>query len=125
MKIETPIDLSRLAEIIAAVFTGDWVEVTVAKLKSNPAEIAVVSVAGECAGFVVWNNRWFGPVGVAEPFRSYGLGKLLVKNAINQMQRSGIDRIYFTWADEWVVPFYQRLGFNIDRTYQRLTWHRI
>lgn len=122
VKIETSIEPNRLAEFIAAAFPGDWADVAVAKLKSNPAEIAVVSVAGEYAGFAVWNNGWFGPVGVAEPFRSYGLGKLLVTNAINQMQQSGIDRIYFTWADEWVVPFYQRLGFNIDRTYQRMMW---
>lgn len=122
VKIETSIEPNRLAEFIAAAFPGDWADVAIAKLKSNPAELAVVSVAGEYAGFAVWNNGWFGPVGVAEPFRSYGLGKLLVTNAINQMQQSGIDRIYFTWADEWVVPFYQRLGFNIDRTYQRMLW---
>lgn len=122
--IETEIDSARLQEFVSAAFPGDWADVAVAKSQSNPAEFAVISVKGEYAGFAVWNGGWFGPVGVAEQYRSYGLGKLLVQNAINQMHQAGINRIYFTWADEWVVPFYQRLGFEINRTYQRMIWKR-
>ncbi|CAB4582416.1 MAG: GNAT family N-acetyltransferase [Actinobacteria bacterium] len=123
--IETEIDQTRLAEFVGTAFPGDWADVAVAKWRSNSAEFSVVSVNGDYAGFAVWNGGWFGPVGVAEQYRSYGLGKLLVQNAINQMHQAGVNRIYFTWADEWVVPFYQRLGFEINRTYQRLIWRRV
>jgi ribosomal protein S18 acetylase RimI-like enzyme len=116
------LDLDQLAEFIAAAFPGDWAEVAIAKAKSNPAEFGVITVNGSYAGFAVWNQGWFGPVGVAEEFRSYGLGSMLVKNAINQMHKAGVDRIWFNWADEWVVPFYQRLGFEINRSYQRMNY---
>jgi len=122
--VETEIDSARLHEFVGEAFPGDWADVAGAKLQQNPAEFAVVSVNGDYAGFAVWNGGWFGPVGVAEQFRSYGLGKLLVQNAINQMHSAGVTKIYFTWADEWVVPFYQRLGFEINRTYQRMIWQR-
>lgn len=122
--IETEIDSARLQEFISKAFPGDWADVAVAKWRSNSAEFALISVNGDYAGFAVWNGGWFGPVGVAEQYRSYGLGKLLVQNAINQMHQAGVNRIYFTWADEWVVPFYQRLGFEINRTYQRLIWRK-
>ncbi len=123
--VETEIDSARLQEFVSEAFPGDWAEVAVAKAQSNSAEFAVISVTGNYAGFAVWNSGWFGPVGVAEQYRSYGLGKLLVQNAINQMHQAGVNRIYFTWADEWVVPFYQRLGFEINRTYQRLIWRKV
>jgi ribosomal protein S18 acetylase RimI-like enzyme len=116
------LDLTELEKFIAAAFPGDWADVALAKAKSNPAEFGVVTVNGSYAGFAVWNQGWFGPVGVAEEFRSYGLGSLLVKNAINQMHQAGVDRIWFNWADEWVVPFYQRLGFEINRSYQRMNY---
>jgi len=116
------LDLAELEKFIAAAFPGDWADVALAKAKSNPAEFGVITVNGNYAGFAVWNQGWFGPVGVAEEFRSYGLGSLLVKNAINQMHQAGVDRIWFNWADEWVVPFYQRLGFEINRSYQRMNY---
>jgi len=116
------LDLTELEKFIAAAFPGDWADVALAKARSNPAEFGVVTVNGSYAGFAVWNQGWFGPVGVAEEFRSYGLGSLLVKNAINQMHQAGVDRIWFNWADEWVVPFYQRLGFEINRSYQRMNY---
>lgn len=118
----TDIDASKLHKFLSDAFPGDWADVAVAKFNSNPTEIAVIAVNHNYAGFAVWNHGWFGPVGVAEQFRNYGLGKLLVQNAINQMQPRNIDRIWFNWADEWVVPFYQRLGFEVTRHYQRVNW---
>lgn len=118
------IDPTELSKFAAAAFPGDWADVAVAKLNQNPAEFAVITVDQNYAGFAVWNQGWFGPIGVAEEYRKYGLGSLLVENAINQMHQSGVDRIWFNWADEWVVPFYQRLGFAINRNYQRMKWQR-
>lgn len=119
----TEINPIKLQEFLTDAFPGDWADVAMAKLNSNAAELAVIAVNENYAGFAVWNDGWFGPIGVAEQFRKYGLGKLLVQNAINQMHPKGIDRIWFNWADEWVVPFYQRLGFEVTRHYQRMNWH--
>ncbi|MFZ9750791.1 MAG: GNAT family N-acetyltransferase [Candidatus Nanopelagicales bacterium] len=116
----TEIDPAVLYEFASAAFPGDWADVAIAKLNQDPTELAVVTVDQNYAGFAVWNQGWFGPIGVAEEFRKYGLGSLLVENAINNMYSRGIDRIWFNWADEWVVPFYQRLGFVINRNYQRM-----
>ncbi|MFM1906126.1 MAG: hypothetical protein RIT32_922 [Actinomycetota bacterium] len=118
----TEIDPAKLTEFASAAFPGDWADVALAKLNQDPTELAVITVDQNYAGFAVWNQGWFGPIGVAEEFRKYGLGSLLVENAINQMHQRGIDQIWFNWADEWVVPFYQRLGFVINRNYQRMKW---
>ena len=116
----TNLDLPKFENFIATAFPGDWAEVAVKKAATNPAELGVVMVNNQYAGFAVWNQGWFGPVGVAAEFRKYGLGKLLVKNAMNQMSSAGIKKIWFNWADEWVVPFYKSLGFEINRSYQRM-----
>ncbi|MEL6439590.1 MAG: GNAT family N-acetyltransferase [Cyanobacteria bacterium J06621_8] len=51
---------------------------------------------------------------VVDPkFQNRGLGKAMMKYAINQLRRSDISNITL-FADPQVVKFYQRLGFILD-----------
>lgn len=56
-----------------------------------------------------------GPLGIAEPYRKYGLGRAVVEAAEYYLQARGKKTLFIDWTD--LIAFYEKLGYTIWRNY--------
>jgi GNAT superfamily N-acetyltransferase len=84
-----------------------------------------VELDGAIAGFAAndANNRglgFFGPTGVALPFRGRGLGKRLLLASLADLRRLGYARAVIPWTD--AIAFYQRAcGAKVEQRFVTMT----
>ncbi|MER2128303.1 GNAT family N-acetyltransferase [Solibacillus sp.] len=97
-------------------------------------DYVVVKWAGEIVGFCrindehsAWkgpNYNWaeqfeqlggIGPLGIAESYRKYGLGRAVVEAAEYYLQQRGKQTLFIDWTD--LIVFYEKLGYNVWKNY--------
>ena len=80
-----------------------------------------VEVDGEIAGFSTHNANnhglgWFGPTGVAKAYRGGGLGHLLLRASLADLNRLGYHRVVIPWTD--AITYYEKgCGAKIDHRF--------
>jgi len=75
--------------------------------------------AGIAMAFHFGRIGWIGNVIVDKPFRSMGLGALLVTHAIDYLLKKSVATVgLYAYVD--TVAFYEKLGFNVDSNFVRL-----
>ena len=86
-----------------------------------PTEILVAWDGTAPIGVVHYSGPRFGPLAVSEQARGRGVGTELTLAALAAMRDQGVARAYFLIADARAERFYSRLGFTVQRRFDRLT----
>lgn len=120
VRVATEVDRYALHDAILNSIPGEWEQIFSSALSQRKNRVIVASNGDRIGGYCLTNADRFGPIGVLPILRGHGLGSLIAIAALHEMRSTGENRARFTWADEENVPFYQRIGFNIERCFQRL-----
>lgn len=106
-------------------FGGGWMKNILDAIRKGEAEDTILlaldekkQVVGYCMRKIDGNDARFGPIGVKESLRSYGIGGVLFDLQMRSMQQRQIYYAYFLWTHGPAVRFYERHGMHIYRRYQ-------
>ncbi|MHA1821191.1 MAG: GNAT family N-acetyltransferase, partial [Promethearchaeota archaeon] len=74
--------------------------------------IAIDKISNRIVGFATYNAHFlgsFGPTGVLKSYRGRGIGGLLLKHALYEIKRSGVDRCIILWVVGNTVKYYSKV----------------
>jgi GNAT superfamily N-acetyltransferase len=125
-------DPASVVAFVAREFSPRWAHDVGATLAQDPQQCLALLVDGQVLGFALVGLRsdpailpgclWpsedcgLGPIGVAASLRGQGLGLGLLLAATRHLAARGGRRMGIDWTD--IVPFYQKLGFEVVRQYK-------
>ena len=120
VSIATERDRAALLESIARSVPGEWERIFDAALTNSESRIIIASDGKDVGGYCHIRGDRFGPIGVVPNARGAGLGSLITIAALHAMRASGASTARFTWSDAENLSFYQRIGFKVERCFQRM-----
>lgn len=113
-----------LLEFLKNEFGGGWKRNALISMQNNTAEECILlvidseqKIVGFCMRMIDGNPMRFGPIGVKEEVRNYGIGGILFDIMQLEMEKQGIYHLYFISTDEPGKRFYERHGVTVFRTY--------
>jgi len=74
-------------------------------------------IIGFCMRMIDGNPMRFGPIGVSEKARNYGIGGILLDMMQLEMEKRGIYHLYFVSTDVPGRRFYERHDVKVFRTF--------
>ena len=114
-------ELDLLFQVISKSVPGEWAKVFEQKFALNPKLILIAISQGQIGAYSTWKESRFGPIGVLPEYRGKGLGRLILAHSLEKMKEQGDTRAWFSWSDEENLNFYQSFGFNITKSFSRLS----
>lgn len=113
-----------LLEFAKDEFGGGWKRNALLSMQNNTAEDCILlvldkeqKIVGFCMRMIDGNPMRFGPIGVKEEVRNYGIGGILFDIMQLEMEKRGIHHLYFISTDEPGKRFYERHGVKVFRTF--------
>jgi ribosomal protein S18 acetylase RimI-like enzyme len=113
-----------LLEFLKTEFGGGWKRNALLAMQNNTAEDCILlvlnserQIVGFCMRMIDGNPMRFGPIGVKEEVRNYGIGGILFDIMQSEMKKRGIYHLYFVSTDEPGRRFYERHGVTVFRTF--------
>lgn len=113
-----------LLEFLKNEFGGGWKRNALISMQNNTAEdciLLVLNLEGKIVGFCMrmidGNPMRFGPFGIKEEVRNYGIGGILFDIMQLEMEKRGIYHLYFVSTDVPGKRFYERHGLKVFRTF--------
>ncbi len=105
-------------------FGGGWKRNILISMRSSLAEeniLLVVDQRDEVVGFAMrmidGNPMRFGPIGIGESVRNYGIGGVLFDFMQADMAKKSVYHLYFVTTDIPGRRFYERHGLSVFRTF--------
>ncbi|PID58601.1 GNAT family N-acetyltransferase [candidate division KSB3 bacterium] len=102
-------DKQALLEWLRGHFSSVWAAECEIAFSRQPVSCFIASNAGKIRGFSVYDvtaKGIFGPMGVAEEYRSRGIGKSLLLTALHDMRHQGYAYAVIGWAGP--TRFYEK-----------------
>lgn len=116
-------DVPSLEALVADRWPG-WAAEVAASLARRPPSVHVACTpAGGVVGFAAYDGNnvgtgWFGPMGTAAEWEGRGIGRVLLRRALEDLRRQGLERAVIPWVGP--VAFYERhAGATVSRTFVR------
>lgn len=113
-----------LLEFLKNEFGGGWKRNALISMQNNLAEDCILlvldkdsKIVGFCMRMIDGNPMRFGPIGVKEEVRNYGIGGILFDIMQFEMAKRGIYHLYFVSTDAPGRRFYERHGVKVFRTF--------
>lgn len=113
----------KLIEFFNREFPGGWKRNALISLRDNTAEDRIIiildkndEVCGFCLRAIDSNPIRFGPIGIAEKYRSEGLGTILLDMGCYEMTKKGLYHMFFMTTSEQARKNYERNGLSVVRT---------
>ncbi len=113
-----------LLEFARDEFGGGWKRNALISMQNNLAEenILIVTdknneICGFCMRMIDGNPMRFGPIGVKEEVRNFGIGGILFDFMQADMAKKGVYHLYFVTTDIPGRRFYERHGVELFRTF--------
>lgn len=113
-----------LLEFAKNEFGGGWKRNSLISMQNNTAEDCILlvldkqqKIVGFCMRMIDGNPMRFGPIGVGQEVRNYGIGGILLDIAQLEMEKRGIYHMYFVSTDVPGRRFYERHGIKAFRTF--------
>jgi ribosomal protein S18 acetylase RimI-like enzyme len=112
-----------LIEFMKENFSVGWRRHLIEAMKNDRAEDTVIlclykdKIIGYVQRSIDGNPSRFGPFGVAENFRSGGLGAILIHEMWSSMTEKKIPYVFFKSTEEKGRRFYERQGMQVDRIF--------
>lgn len=113
-----------LLEFLKNEFGGGWKRNALMSMQNNSAEDCILlvlnyeqKIVGFCMRMIDGNPMRFGPIGVKEEVRNYGIGGILFDIMQMEMEKRGIYHLYFVSTDVPGRRFYERHGVKVFRTF--------
>ncbi len=113
-----------LLEFLKDEFGGGWKRNALISMQNNTAEDCILlvlnseqKIVGFCMRMIDGNPMRFGPIGVKDEVRNFGIGGILFDLMQMEMKKRGIYHLYFVSTDEPGKRFYERHGVKVFRTY--------
>ncbi len=114
----------KLLEFTKVEFGGGWKRNALISMQNNTAEDCIIlaldkndEIVGFCMRMIDGNPMRFGPIGVKETARDYGLGGILLDIMQFEMEKRGIYQLYFVSTERNGRRFYERHGVHVFRTF--------
>ena len=113
-----------LLEFLKNEFGGGWKRNALISMQNNTAENCILlvlnseqKIVGFCMRMIDDNPMRFGPFGVKESVRNFGIGGILFDIMQLEMEKRGIYHLYFVSTDAPGRRFYERHGVKVFKTY--------
>ncbi|WMJ87061.1 GNAT family N-acetyltransferase [Anaerocolumna sp. MB42-C2] len=113
-----------LLEFLKNEFGGGWKRNALMAMQNNTAEDCILlvlnseqKIVGFCMRMIDGNPMRFGPIGVKNEVRNFGIGGILFDIMQFEMEKRGIYHLYFVSTDAPGRRFYERHGVQVFRTY--------
>ncbi len=113
-----------LLEFLKVEFGGGWKRNALISMQNNTAEDCILlvldreqKIVGFCMRMIDGNPMRFGPFGVKEEARNYGIGGILFDIMQLEMEKREIYHLYFISTDAPGRRFYERHGLKVFRTF--------
>lgn len=113
-----------LLEFLKSEFGGGWKRNALISMQNNTAEDCILlalnsdqKIVGFCMRMIDDNPMRFGPFGVSEKARNFGIGGILFDIMQLEMEKRGIYHLYFVSTDVPGRRFYERHGVKVFRTF--------
>ncbi len=113
-----------LLDFLKDEFGGGWKRNALLSMQSNTAEDCILlvldakqKIVGFCMRAIDGNPMRFGPIGVKEEARNFGIGGILFDIMQLEMEKRGIYHLYFVSTDVPGRRFYERHGVSMFRTF--------
>lgn len=93
-------------------------------MQDNPSSVHIAFINGKLRAFSVHNGNnkgtgWFGPMGTHPDLRGKGIGSILLKRCLLDMQQQGYDEAIIPWVAP--IAFYSHhVNAYIDRIFWRM-----
>lgn len=116
-------EYAALRDFLHDNFWPGWGAEVFAALENAPPAVYLALRDGEIVGFAAYdaNNRntgWFGPMGVSGDQRHSGVGSVLLRRCLGDIQAQGHTIATIPWAD--AVPFYEKcVAAKLSRSFAR------
>ena len=114
----------QLLEFLKTEFGGGWKRNALISMQNNTAEDCILLVldakqriVGFCMRMIDGNPMRFGPIGVKDEVRNFGIGGILFDVMQWEMKKRGIYHLYFVSTDAPGRRFYERHGVTAIRTF--------
>lgn len=118
--VATEEDRGALIQSITNSVPGEWERFFDLALSNSESKIVVVRNGALIGGYCHTQGNRFGPLGVVPSARGGGLGSLITIAALHEMRANGAKEASFTWSDAENLSFYQRVGFKVKHSFQRM-----
>jgi mycothiol synthase len=119
-----PADGLAVAELCETHGFLAWIVETRMGLEKDPPPMFVAVTSGAICGFAahsVCGPGYFGPMLTSTKLRGHGIGTVLLKRCLRDLQRAGLERCEILWAGP--LSFYARsVGATIGRAFW--AWHK-
>ncbi|GAU78852.1 GNAT family N-acetyltransferase [Fusibacter sp. 3D3] len=113
-----------LLEFLKNEFGGGWKRNALISMQNNEAEDCMLlalnskqEIVGFCMRKIDGNPMRFGPIGIKEEVRNFGIGGILFAMMQLEMEKRGIYHLYFVSTDVPGRRFYERHDVKVFRTY--------
>lgn len=113
----------KLIDFLTKEFPGGWKRNALLSLRENTAKDRILmiidkndEVCGCCLRAIDSNPIRFGPIGIAEKYRSEGLGTILLDMGCYEMAKKGLYRMFFMTTTSKARKYYERNGLSVIRT---------
>lgn len=113
-----------LLEFLKNEFGGGWKRNALISMQNNTAQDCILlvlnaeqKIVGFCMRMIDGNPMRFGPIGVKDEVRNFGIGGILFDIMQMEMEKRGIFHLYFVSTDAPGRRFYERHGVNVFRTF--------
>lgn len=116
-------EFEALRDFLQNNFWPSWGAEVFSALQNTPPSAYLALRDGQIIGFAAYdaNNRgtgWFGPMGVAGDERHSGIGSVLLRRCLDDIQKQGHETAVIPWVD--ALPFYQKcVGAKLSRSFVR------
>jgi len=118
-----PSDIERIVKIEKASFEhGAYSKTRLKKLsKKHPNDFLVALLADKTVGYIIAYHKAgvidFDSLAVDKKYRKLGIGKKLVKFALNRFRKKGLKKVSLEVrkSNQRAIAFFQNLGFKITK----------
>ncbi len=114
----------QLLDFLKAEFGGGWKRNALISMQNNNAEDCILlvldakqQIVGFCMRMIDGNPMRFGPIGVKDEVRNFGIGGILFDLMQWEMKKRGIYHLFFVSTDAPGRRFYERHGVSVFRTF--------
>jgi GNAT superfamily N-acetyltransferase len=103
-------DKQAIVDFVGRHFTASWRNECETAFAGLPVNCYIAVKDGQVIGFACHDvvvKNFFGPTGVLEDYRGYGIGKALLLECLYTMRRNGYGYAVIGWAVD-AIPFYEK-----------------